>query len=287
MGCFLSVSEQQHLYTVPVDRTEHSDFNTKRSTFFVDTRNHLWKVQKDESKDEILSCYRNNVTIKDMKPHSRILKPLSVIHSKNSVITSMNLGSSDLFNIIHERFDWDFIRNELVHLADAIHFLHKNGVAHRDIKPENIILYQGHLRWIDWDFCYPLSNRVYCGTVDFMCPRTVSSEWNCSASAFSRKMDVYAFGKLIFAIFWQAAKHEMLNQKRFILHAFHCDCLTKRNTTFSGTWSSWANIAMLCISRTPPESIPIYLAQTSTGATDDVIADLADLEVLDADESFA
>ena len=52
------------------------------------------------------------------------------------------------------------IRYIFIQVANAIHQLHKGGVAHRDIKPENIILTRDYeVKIIDFGFSQALSGK--------------------------------------------------------------------------------------------------------------------------------
>ena len=276
MGCCLFKPPAVEINLGPCQKKPCTAFNTNRSTFFIDDNKSLWKYCEEKNQIEADYLYTNNMAIMNLPPNPYVLKPLSVSRTANTIITSMSLASIDLFEFIRRPFNWDFMCKELKHIADGIHYLHHHGLAHRDIKPENIVLREGHLCLIDWDFCYPIDERMQCGTVHFKCPRTVSCNWNCSSTSFSKKTDVYAFGKLIFAIFWQASFHKMVDCKEFIFNAFHCDSMEKTEIPFKGTWAVWANIAMLCISNNPPESIPVYLAAASTDIAGDTAAKTAE-----------
>jgi serine/threonine protein kinase len=250
MGACLTRTEIQK-------KTPQSNFNTDKSTFYTDRRKRLWKVHTEPNEDETEFIYNNNIAVSKLAPHCNLLIPTSVIRqNKNTVLLCMSLGQTDLFNIIKQPFDWTFVEEELSALSSAILYLHDNGIAHRDIKPENVVLYCGRLCLIDFDFAGPVYNKSHCGTPFFKCPIEVTSTWDCCDTDFSKRCDVYAFGKLILAIFWQASAHGMVQHRRFIFDAFHADFVKDTLHPFTGTWGKWATIAMQCISKVPPISIP-------------------------------
>ena len=244
----------------------HSSFNTDKSTFYTDKRKRLWKVHTEPNEDETTRIYNNNIAISKLAPHDNLLVPTSVIRKNpNTVLLCMSLGKTDLFTLVERSFNCTFIQAELSALSLAIGYLHDNGIAHRDIKPENVVLYRGRLCLIDFDFAGPINNKIHCGTPFFKCPIKVTSTWDCSCTEFSCRCDVYAFGKLILAILWQASNHGLLcpdGNSRFLFNAFHADFVTDCKHPFTGEWGRWASIAMRCISKVPPSSVPL-LKKTS------------------------
>ena len=57
-------------------------------------------------------------------------------------------------------------------VAEAVKYLHDNGIAHRDIKPENIVLSNGVAKLCDfgWAAICNERRRTYCGTFDYAAP---------------------------------------------------------------------------------------------------------------------
>lgn len=258
MGACLSGASSTSM-TDMQNQKPHPIFDTDKSIFYTDDRKRLWKVHTEPNEYETICIYNNNIAISKLSPHCNLLRPTSVIRrNKNTILLCMSLGKTDLFNIIEQPFDWKFIKKELSALSLAILYLHTNGIAHRDIKPENVVLYRGRLCLIDFDFAGPVSHKIHCGTPFFKCPMDVTSTWDCCATVFSRRCDVYSFGKLIMAIFWQASTHGMIEHSRFIFAAFHADFVKDITHPFTGSWGKWASIALHCISKVPPCSIPLY-----------------------------
>jgi len=57
-------------------------------------------------------------------------------------------------------------------VADAVEYLHDQGIAHRDIKPENIVLSNGVGKLCDfgWAAVCKERRRTRCGTFDYAAP---------------------------------------------------------------------------------------------------------------------
>jgi serine/threonine protein kinase len=81
-------------------------------------------------------------------------------------------------------------------LADALHFLHQQGLTHRDIKPPNIIFVNGHPKLADvglmTDIRPPDEVRTRVGTLGYMPP---SPE-----NAGTIQADIYALGMVLYVI---------------------------------------------------------------------------------------
>jgi serine/threonine protein kinase len=71
--------------------------------------------------------------------------------------------------------------------AEALDFLHAEGIHHRDIKPANILLLKGHVKVADFGLVRPLReadsivNATFCGTPTYMPPEV----WENKISAHS------------------------------------------------------------------------------------------------------
>jgi len=66
----------------------------------------------------------------------------------------------ELLNECQEQGD-AFVRYIFLQVGNAIHQLHKAGIAHRDIKPENIMITSDYqIKLIDLGYGLPLSGRT-------------------------------------------------------------------------------------------------------------------------------
>jgi len=279
MGCVHSHPGTGLAKKAENDLQRIDEMSNGKSIFYTDKDNFLWKFQTEAVQKDTLYSYRNNKRVSLLPDMDHLLAPKQVLLSPDhqTVLIQMPFGEDDLFTIISKPFSWDFVRTSLFSLAEVVVFLHQHDMAHRDIKPENIVLYNNKLCLVDFDFCFPLRARAYCGTLYFRCPKKITLQWSCSSEESSKKMDVYSFGKLIMAIFWQASSHEMVGHKYFIFEAFHADFTESLNHPFTGEWAGWATVALHCLAKVPPSQIPVYLAidktTWSTENTRTVVAD--------------
>ena len=283
---------------IPVDCRPVEKFTTVKSTFFIDKRKHLWKIHKEPIESDALGMFQNNTAVMKMSVHPNLCHPKKVIaHDSHTTIICMQLGERDLFDIISNPFDWSFVHKQLYGIVSGIEHLHKHGRAHRDIKPENIILYRSRLCLVDFDFAYSLNTPAFCGTEYFKCSKEFTASWNCSVSEMARKMDVYAFGKMVLSIFWQASAqkaignaHKAIGNARFVFDLFHAEFAESTKHPFSGVpmWTGWMNVAIRCIAKVPPSRIPLYLAtEAATTGTKNAVAFETGLEMVQADPTFA
>lgn len=80
----------------------------------------------------------------------------------------------------HRRFDDITASNYTFQVAEALMYLHSNGIIHRDIKPENILLASDKtvkLSDFGWSVKTKLEKRLtICGTLDYLPPEMVESK---------------------------------------------------------------------------------------------------------------
>lgn len=76
-------------------------------------------------------------------------------------------------------------------IAEAVSFLHANGLAHRDLKPGNILFVHGKMQIGDPGLLCSANTESTAGTQDFKLP------WKCS----SVQSDIYALGKILYMLY--------------------------------------------------------------------------------------
>jgi serine/threonine protein kinase len=101
-------------------------------------------------------------------------------------------------------------RDELIRYmreaAEALDFLHSEGVHHRDIKPANILLLKGHVKVADFGLVRPLRdmdsmvNATFCGTPTYMPPEAWdnkisihSDQWSLAISYLELRLNRRVF----------------------------------------------------------------------------------------------
>ena len=295
MGCLWSCHNEHNIedwriYNIPDTAKRIEKFETNKSKFWCE-KNYLWKVHTEKEMKEISSQCDNNLFMSKIEPHPHMCLPHTVDLIKCHMVIRMPLANADLFELLKGSFDETYVLNQLVGIASAISHLHKQGRAHRDIKAENIVLYQNKLCLIDFDFAYPTQKLVRCGTKGFMIPRKMLDVWpEMSATEISKKSDVYAFGKLVFNIFWHCGVQKKLDvtKSSFLFDAINEAYLENTKHPFNGLYAKWADVAVRCIQKVPPSQIPVYLATgIDTLVTTDIGTTVANVQVIDADPTFA
>lgn len=109
---------------------------------------------------------------------------------------------SDLFELVEGYPDGlppHMIRSYLGQIADALYFLHSQGIVHRDIKDENVILGPGgQCLLIDFGSSGLLKKNgwdTFSGTLDYAGPEILRGE-----RYFGKEQDVWAFGVVAYVM---------------------------------------------------------------------------------------
>ena len=216
------------------------------NAFFIDKKYRLWKKRTETEPSDSIKIELRHLRIMNLPKSDYILQPVCIVReSPTTTLMCMDYAGTDLFEYMYRRpYTSKCMQKHLEHIRDAIHFLHDNGIAHRDIKPENVVFHKGIPKLIDWDFSSCLYNFHYCGTINYMVNKLTVKKWKCSNTIKSKRMDVYAFGKLIFSVLLSMVRFEPNPNKLFVLHAFFNEKFLKN--PYTGDWGKWANIALKC-----------------------------------------
>lgn len=253
MGCTQTKTPLE--IAVQTTLRECTNIQSSDSTvFYTDKHQNLWKVCTYNTLSESVAFERRLLRVMRLPVSIFILMPQQLIRVDDlRVAIGMRRCGSDFFDIMNSGLEWSTINDYLLHIRSAVHFLHENGLAHRDIKPENVVVDNGIPKLIDFDFSSPLENFEYCGTVNYIAPMRFVKAWGCGDSDKSRKMDVYAFGKCIFAVLLSTASR--IPHRNFVLASFFEEsCLPN---PYGGKRGLWAEIALQCCNLQTPNCIPI------------------------------
>jgi hypothetical protein len=127
---------------------------------------------------------------------------LAQIHAywvhKNRLFIVMELADGSLLDRVefhrgqgHPGIPHDELLRAMRETAEALDFLHAEGVHHRDIKPANILLLKGHVKVADFGLARPLKgeqsvvNATFCGTPGYMAPEVWENKFSTHSDQWS------------------------------------------------------------------------------------------------------
>lgn len=257
--CTVRVNKLEMMERVTKSKlVSESRMNRRRSQFFSNDQGQLWKLHLEDSKTEATLTISNIRMVMDLPCSDYILRPTIVRRvGVNTLAMCMPRGRVDLYEAMKRPMQWKDIVNNLEHLARGVHWLHDQGVAHRDIKPENAVLDNGVFKWIDFDYSSLLTEWVHCGSRNFTVPIIVSHRWRCSNEERSRRMDVYAFGKLILVALWRASRHGYFGHEKYLYNMFQTSTINNFAHQIKGEAGVWTTCALQCCQFFPPRRIPL------------------------------
>jgi serine/threonine protein kinase len=168
--------------------------------------------------------FRNEASIARSLHHASIIKVHNYTNAKPQPFYVMEYFDSE--NLKYAMFNLsEWIKGRefqiLLHLCDAIHYMHQMGIVHLDIKPENILINSAsEIRLIDfsiartsWGRLFHFGRTKWGGTPGYMAPEQISG------SRVSPATDQYAFGVLTY---------EMIT-RRAPFAATHCTALLDKH----------------------------------------------------------
>jgi len=177
-------------------------------------------LAKEVSTGEEVACkivektYLNKRQKENMLNEISILRQLShpnIIKFKDSVETSQYfvivmelMKGGDLFDrlIAQKAFLEEDARLIMLQIAQAINYVHQQGIAHRDLKIENVMFLEPHLNIVklgDFGLAKRIgqnSTRTPVGTEKYMAPEIIKGEY------YSTKVDIWALGCLVFILLY-------------------------------------------------------------------------------------
>ena len=129
--------------------------------------------------------------------HPRVVRLLRVVEDQSRVLFVLaNWGSETLKDFAGRVGHGPELASVLQRLAEALAFLHGQGIFHRDVKLTNVMVRDGQPCLIDFGMACSASSwkeYLYCGTANYLSPEMVAR-----SGYFGGPNDVWAFGVLLF-----------------------------------------------------------------------------------------
>jgi len=150
--------------------------------------------------------YMDELLVMSKLQHPNIVTLIGANMVPPNLCMVMELCECSLFNLLHQYSDALTQKNivkMLVGVASAMHYLHtrKPTIIHRDLKSHNLLIAtDGEVKLCDFGLVSIKCTTA--GTPAYMAPELLSNE------IFSKKVDMYAFGILMWECFARAIPFE-------------------------------------------------------------------------------
>ncbi|CAG9324739.1 unnamed protein product [Blepharisma stoltei] len=146
-------------------------------------------------------------------PHTVLLMSACNKPPKLAVVTEFYEGGT-LFDLLHrsrENVDNDLKLAFARQIAQTFHFYHLGGVVHRDLKSLNVLLDRDfNIRICDFGLAR-FKNELNKGTMQFSGTPTYMAPELFKKQAYDEKVDVFAFGTLIWEIYAREIPYDGLD----------------------------------------------------------------------------
>ncbi|CAD5222016.1 unnamed protein product [Bursaphelenchus xylophilus] len=157
-------------------------------------------LNKSELSQDIQHQVRREVEIQYHLRHQNIVRLFGYFYdAKRLYLVLEYANNGTVFHHLRQmsKFSVPLSCALFLQLADAVAYIHRNGVLHRDIKPENMLLNHKTLKLADFGWaCHVKSSRLmtYCGTPDYLAPEMIK----VANEPYGFGIDIWATGITLF-----------------------------------------------------------------------------------------
>eukprot|EP00742_Colponemidia_sp_Colp-10_P002417 GILJ01002577.1.p1 GENE.GILJ01002577.1~~GILJ01002577.1.p1 ORF type:complete len:545 (-),score=81.60 GILJ01002577.1:98-1732(-) len=197
------------------DRISQGGFSVVHKGVWRGTTVAIKKIFDPVVTDELISELQNEITMLSRLRHPHIILLMGVCTKPpNLAIITEFIGLGSLFDVLHKSdMDLDLaVKLRLSsEIASSIAFLHSSGIVHRDLKSHNVLLDESvRVKLCDFGLARFKSqlgqgSMQFAGTPCYMCPEVFRRH------PYNEKVDVWAFGVLLWEIFSRQVPHDGLD----------------------------------------------------------------------------
>lgn len=174
--------------------------------FFKGTPVAIKKIFNPNITDELLDELNNEINMLASLRHPQIVLLMAIVSKPpNLCIVTDYLVQGDLYSLLHKKHSKDLNRKKKISIiqqvADIFCFIHANQIVHRDLKSLNILLDENlNVKLCDFGLARRFDElntglQKYSGTPTYMALELYQKK------AYDHKVDVFAFGTLLWELF--------------------------------------------------------------------------------------
>jgi len=157
-------------------------------------------IDISELDDKLRSRSKDEITLLQKLDHPNIIKLFDFIETEEVWYVVLEYsGEGDLYELLKKKYnilEEEEAQGYISQLAQGLKYLRQKNISHRDLKPHNILLKEGVIKIIDFNFARTLEDNdmamTLCGSPLYMAPEILGR------NNYTSKSDLWSVGIILY-----------------------------------------------------------------------------------------